>query len=709
MTDTSAPDSNRGLDSNISWRKKLCFSLLTTIAFFACVEASLSLLGGDRPRDASDPFVGFDQHFPLMEVSVDDADKEIVATAPGKLTWFNYQVFVREKPAHTKRVFCLGGSTTYGRPYVDLTSYSGWLRELLPLADPNHQWQVINAGGVSYASYRVAAVMQELTQYEPDLFIVYTAHNEFLERRTYAEMFERSGWARRTRSLLMRTRTWSALERLADRVRPRESPSDKAVLPGEVDEMLNHSIGPQQYHRDPKWRRQVLQHYESNLRRMVTIARDAGAELVFITPASNEMDCSPFKSVVSEELGEVESRQFFDLLELADGELRKGSPQLALDSYAEAAAIDPRHADTQFRMGGVLHQFGRHEQARNAFSVAINEDVCPLRAVNEITESLHRVAQQLDVPLVDFEERLRAKSLDEQGHECLGGDYFLDHVHPTPEIHKQLALWILQALGEEGLANVSELSPSQIAAVDSKITSQIDFRTHGEALRNLAKVLHWSGKFAEAAPRAIDALELIENDPESRFVLADCYVNLGMEEEGFRQYETLISTHDYPRAYLPFGQLLAERDELTRAKHYLAVAAIYHVDRQRSAHAQYLLGCIHLREQDFEQAVEALQLAAEQFPDDPATFALLAEAQAGVGRTVDAINSYRRALELSPADGDLHNRLGLLFLKEAQVDVAMEHFESAIAANASDVEAATNLEVARKIRSARQDKTTPAK
>ena len=36
------------------------------------------------------------------------------------------------------------------------------------------------SGGVSYASYRVAALMEELVRYEPDLFVIYSGHNEFL-------------------------------------------------------------------------------------------------------------------------------------------------------------------------------------------------------------------------------------------------------------------------------------------------------------------------------------------------------------------------------------------------------------------------------------------------------------------------------------------------------------------------------------------------
>jgi hypothetical protein len=71
-------------------------------------------------------------------------------------------------------------------PQDDTTSFPGWLREILLSADSSKKWEVVNAGGVSYASYRVASLMDGLSDYEPDLFVVYSGHNEFLERRTYA-------------------------------------------------------------------------------------------------------------------------------------------------------------------------------------------------------------------------------------------------------------------------------------------------------------------------------------------------------------------------------------------------------------------------------------------------------------------------------------------------------------------------------------------
>ncbi len=133
-----------------------------------------------------------------------------MVTAEGKLTLFNPQSFPMRKGGAT-RVFCVGGSTTFGRPYDDTTSFCGWLRELLPVADPSRDWEVINAGGVSYASYRVALLMEELIDYEPDIFVVYSGHNEFLERRTYSQIIATPRALRGVGAIAAKTRIWTAM------------------------------------------------------------------------------------------------------------------------------------------------------------------------------------------------------------------------------------------------------------------------------------------------------------------------------------------------------------------------------------------------------------------------------------------------------------------------------------------------------------------
>ncbi len=221
-----------------------------------------------------------------------------LATAANKRRLFNDQSFAKAKPRGTYRIFCLGGSTTHGRPYDDATSFCGWLRELLPAVDASRRWEVINAGGVSYASYRSALLMEELALYEPDLFVIYSGHNEFLEERTYQGIIATPPAVRGLAALAGRTRLYSALRKALRALRSRgdTAAGDRSLLASEVRTRLDASVGPDAYERDEALATQVLDHYRFNLARMTDIARAAGARAVFITPASNLRHSSPFKS-----------------------------------------------------------------------------------------------------------------------------------------------------------------------------------------------------------------------------------------------------------------------------------------------------------------------------------------------------------------------------------------------------------------------------
>ncbi|MCK5378818.1 MAG: O-GlcNAc transferase, partial [Acidobacteria bacterium] len=166
--------------------KKILMAIGVTVVFFLVLEGVLALVGVEPRLYVEDPFVGFTSTSPLFVEDVDAEGQLVYRTADNKARLFNPQSFPADKGDGTVRVFCMGGSTTYGRPFDDVTSFCGWLRELLPEVDPSHRWEVINAGGVSYASYRVALLMEELIRYDPDLFVIYSGQNEFLEARTYS-------------------------------------------------------------------------------------------------------------------------------------------------------------------------------------------------------------------------------------------------------------------------------------------------------------------------------------------------------------------------------------------------------------------------------------------------------------------------------------------------------------------------------------------
>jgi len=153
----------------LSTRKKLLFAGVIFTAFFGLLELVLAAIGVKPIAYSEDPFVGFSGQSPLFQKTTTPDGQTVYETSPGKLRWFNAQQFPAHKDSNDYRVFCLGGSTTYGRPYDDNTSFSGWLREYLNIADTSRNWQVINAGGISYASYRVAAVMRKQRCPQPDI------------------------------------------------------------------------------------------------------------------------------------------------------------------------------------------------------------------------------------------------------------------------------------------------------------------------------------------------------------------------------------------------------------------------------------------------------------------------------------------------------------------------------------------------------------
>ncbi|KAA5543256.1 O-GlcNAc transferase [Roseiconus nitratireducens] len=589
--------------------KKLLFAVVATAGFVVAIELLLAATMPSRQASLEDPYVGFAGSLPLLEEQQDSTGRGLVRFNRAKLVWFNNQSFLADKPPRTYRIVCLGGSTTFGRPFDDSTSFCGWLRHLLPMVDDERNWEVINAGGISYASYRVARVMQEFSPYEVDLFILYTGQNEFLEQRTYGDLMGPPTLTARISRFALATHLGRLASDLVERFEtPQDDAASKTLLSGEVDEILNHTIGPVDYDRDDAWHRGVESHFRLNLHRMCDIASAAGARLVLVNPASNLRDCAPFKSSFDASLSEAETAALSEQLRQAKTALQVGDAEGGLQRLIPIAATDPRNAEVQFLLGNGLLAEEQPETALAAMQNAIDEDVCPLRATRPIKRILREVARRDDVIQVDFEKKLSDHVEAEIGHRCLGNESFLDHVHPSIEAHGLLARAIIAALVRE---HVVQRTPTteEVGRAGRTIEGGIDRRAQTIAFRNLAKVMHWAGKFDEASRSARDALRLSPTDLESRFVLADSLANSGQEDAALDQYRTLFQTGTFDRALLPYGELLAERGENSAAKAYL-MEAIFATQGQTQAHAFRSLGRLHERLGEDALAQECFDAAA---------------------------------------------------------------------------------------------------
>ena len=405
------------------------------------IEVGLRCFDVGRPTDAPDPFAGFNRNFPLFE-----RHGAVYRTARSREPLIAPLEFPADKPRGAFRAFCFGGSTVYGHPYVGDTAFPQWLELELAGSDPSRSWQAINCGGISYASYRIAPMVKEVLAYQPDLIVVATGENEFLEDRTYTALKSRSAaWAwvqAKVQSLRLAglVRSWR-LGGAGDVA----ATSVGAVLGPTVNPRLDYESGYASYRRDPAWRERVFAQFDESLRTIAADCRAAGVPLVLIGLGSNLRDCPPFKSAHRAGLApepEADWQAAFDIATAAE----KTDLARALRYYREAAQIDAEHALLSYRIARVLDRLGRPAEALPYFLKARDDDICPLRLMSPQEKILEQVAADTRTPLVDVAALLRAKSPDG----LPGNDWYLDHVHPTIGGNQLMAQAIVAQLRASG-------------------------------------------------------------------------------------------------------------------------------------------------------------------------------------------------------------------------------------------------------------------
>ena len=394
------------------------------------LEGALRL--GNVARPVDDPLAGIGGQRPLFERVGD-----VYRTARAKQNFFGVQEFPVIKPTNAFRIFAFGGSTVYGHPYLNDTSFPKWLEIELAARAPGRQVQAINCGGISYASYRLAYVLREALQHRPDLVILAMGHNDFLEDRTYDNLKTHSvarHWLA-DRAASLRTVAWlrQNFSRTSGAPRRTEEPSSTAP---EVDTRLDHSrAGYASYHRDSDWHTRVLRQFEDSLRAMLDDCRAANVPVIIVTLGSNLRDCPPFKSEHRAGLSPAQEDQWQRLFDDATAaDLRDDLPA-ALARYREAEAIDPQHALLAFRIAHCLDRLGQASAAREHYLRSKDEDICPLRMLERPYHFQHTLAAETRTPLVDARTLLESLCPDA----LPGNDLYLDHVHPTIGGHQQIA------------------------------------------------------------------------------------------------------------------------------------------------------------------------------------------------------------------------------------------------------------------------------
>jgi lysophospholipase L1-like esterase len=424
------------------WRGVLFRVLAVGIGLLplAACEAILRAFDLGRPTATVDPFVGFSSVRPLFALNQEKTRYEI---PDAHLNFFRRDGFAAVKPPDEFRIFCLGGSTVQGHPFSIETSFTTWLELSLRAAQPDRRWDVVNCAGVSYATYREAMVVEELLAYKPDLIILCTGHNEFLEDRSYTHLKRTPRPVRFVLEQVSRLRTVNLLCMVSQRHFGRSATraaDDRTKLAPDVEAVLDYEGGLASYHRNDEWRQTVIDHFRFNLRKMVAMAHAAGVPVILLNPVSN-LETPPFKSEHKAGLPADQLRRFDALWDEARKWFGRSLPE-AVARLRQAIAIDDEHAGIHYTLAQCLKDLDRFDEARAEFIRAKDLDICPLRILEPMNQATLEIARATGTPVID----LVAYFASQSPGGITGYNWLVDHVHPSYIGHQRIAGLLLDEM-----------------------------------------------------------------------------------------------------------------------------------------------------------------------------------------------------------------------------------------------------------------------
>ncbi len=400
----------------------LLAGLFISFIFFGLIEVSLRVEG----FNGKTAFV-YNSFFE-SELFVADPMQKMVRTNSRYLKFFHDQELNPEKKKGSTRVFSVGGSSTYGwglkNPLEE--SFIGVFKQKFRETFPEKDIETINAGGIGYGSFRTSVLMKTLLQYQPDLILVFTGHNEFWEYPIYRELYLKRFSVLRLSRLLSRLRIWKLLNEL--------------IVPGQQRE-YNIPVmftGAYEVFDDAKYAF-VKKRFRMNIEEIVRDAKEADVQIIFSTLPAN-LRVNPAKD---EELNSNNKlhRDGLEPKQLAAwnkayksgmNELKKKKYNKAIEYFLSAEKIDSRNARLYHYMGKSYEGLGAMEQAYEAYWKHIEKSRRLI--VREFNQIIRDVCKKENVPFIDGMRIIE----DMAPHRLTGYELFIDSMHPNKITHRVL-------------------------------------------------------------------------------------------------------------------------------------------------------------------------------------------------------------------------------------------------------------------------------
>jgi len=163
-------------------------------------------------------------------------------------------------------------------------------------------------------------------------------------------------------------------------------------------------------------------------------------------------------------------------------------------------------------------------------------------------------------------------------------------------------------------------------------------------------------KFKEAEEIVNKGLSLFPNNPDLHYRLGAVYEGMNRFPESIKEMEQVLkidpnnadAMNFIGYSYVERGVNLDKAEELINKAHNLKPKSGYIIDS---------LGWLYFRQDKFDMAIKYLREAAALLPDDPTVLEHLGDASAKSGQKKEAVEAYKKALQLNPTNQGLQKKI----------------------------------------------------
>jgi tetratricopeptide (TPR) repeat protein len=555
-------------------------------------------------------------------------------TNPHFGAYINKQSFLRVKPADVTRIFVVGGSAAYGFPCTEEYGFSGYIRRALDQAAPN-RFEIINAAGMSFGSHRVLDVLKDVTLYDPDLVIIYSGNNEYVEQNVLPEIKKPPAAIEKISSLLNQTDIYRALRLGLLKAAPGvfESRIKQDVTDIRSDPQVHRGNIGRSSHTDTS----ILANYRNNIGAMKELLIQRGIKGIFCTVPVDLGGWLP-QTNLPQFVDETAAARWMELLELRDTAFQKDDTALEAEYLQQILENTPRDPGMLFNYGKVLWMLGRYEAAYQELVKAKDFDFRPIRALSSFNEVIRNTGDENNgIFLADLKSLVKEKYIQGQAR-----DIFLDYCHLTETGHKLVAAWLLPVLDQ------AVTSPSlDIDSLSGLIMGDTTAKVKNDFVRG-------HELYAQALT--------FENN--RRFDLAEKYY-----------LDSLAYLPEFDQSYTNLGHIYADQNDFARAKEMYTRALQIKPDNHQ---VNLALGYLNLQEDRFDQADKFFNKSLGITPDLPGAYSGLGDVAMHRGEYRQAVKYYNDSLRMGEDSEWLRKNLAQAYLSLGDRKNAVLNWQNAL-------------------------------